>query len=428
MSEESKYVNPPDHTELLGKFETMFAQLPTKKTKEDKAEDNLGFEYNAENIKELNEKLDKLLQSEENLSLLEYHISEVYNASQVSEEDYGTLAFIMNKIESLLASDEYIRETYGIPKVENFGSSANTLWNMDSDVDIVIEFTKPGHHEKGEANKYQKGNRNKDKKEDKKQSKYDQLKYFDTKKALIDIRNVLRVMAKNKDIESIFNSRVPLLKFKHAKTMIDIDICLNNSIGIPNSRMTRLFSEFDQRAHIMIKYLRTLLKQSGLLNGEQGCLSSYCIILMVIAFLQQQEEPVLPNLHQGAMADTDKTFYAVSSNKFGRMDCKEIKFALNEDLKQVGESFASKNTKTVAQLVIEFLRFYFLNSEGVMPIIDVSRGGFVFKDTDKLALFDIVEPLDPSSKVGLGCRKDEHHAASYVKFAFDFCKNIVDHQ
>jgi hypothetical protein len=50
----------------------------------------------------------------------------------------------------------------------------------------------------------------------------------------------------------------------------------------------------------------------------------------------------------------------------------------------------------------------------------------VYTDIDMYTLFDIVEPFDETARVGKGCRKDSHHPKMYTRFAFDFCKSIVD--
>ena len=310
------------------------------------------------------------------LYILEHHIMEIYNGSLVSTDDYKTLNHIINKISTLLNGNEYMVEEYGKATVENFGSSANSLWSMDSDIDIVIEFIKVKKNSKG--NKYNiildetkdKKSKHKDFKDNSRQgNRKEQIKNLDYIQALKDIRNTIRRLAVNGEIEGVFGSRVPLLKFKDSRSSIDVDISVNNTIGIPNSKMTKLYCEFDQRTHIMITYLRSLFKKSNLLHGDQGSLSSYCIILMVIAFLQNQEDPILPNLQEVKDSKNSKVFYSINRNKFGRVDAREIKADLIEDLNDLQKAFVSKNTKSVAQLVIEFLQFFFLNPESDLPII-----------------------------------------------------------
>lgn len=234
-------------------------------------------------------------------------------------------------------------------------------------------------------------------------------------------------MAVNNDIEGIFSARVPLLKFKDSKTNIDCDICLFNTIGIANSKLVRLYCEFDQRVHIMIKYIRFLLKEAGLLASDQGCLSSYSIVMMIIALLQTQDDPVVPNLFSKKSDDSSITFNNVSITKYHKVNVTEVKADFEEDLNEVKKHFSSTNTKSVAQLVVEFFQYYFLRpSDYVFPQIDIRKGGFSSDAADPKPLFDIVEPMLSSSRSGQGCYRDSNHTESYRKFAFDFCQSVID--
>ena len=115
--------------------------------------------------------------------------------------------------------------------------------------------------------------------------------------ALRDIKKAVASIALNEEVTEAFSSRVPLLKFIHSETKSDIDISVNDTNGVPNSKLIKLYCEFDQRAHIMITYLRTIFKKAGLTKSFQGrYFSAFCLILMIIAFLQNQSDPVLPNL------------------------------------------------------------------------------------------------------------------------------------
>ena len=235
-------------------------------------------------------------------------------------------------------------------------------------------------------------------------------------------------MSKHYDIEGIFGARVPILKFTEKQSDMEIDISVYNTIGVANSKMTRLYCEFDQRAHILIKYVRYVLKGAGLLVSDQGCLSSYAIILMVVAFLQAQDSPILPNLFSDKYDKTPLTFYNVSSNKFKRVSVDAIQAQFTENLADVRKQFESSNEKSVGELVLEFFQFYFLRPEGYqMKQIDITHdGGFSEEVPDSKPLFDIVEPLFKSNRVGVGCHKDSHHTESYRKFAYEFCANVIN--
>ena len=102
---------------------------------------------------------------------------------------------------------------------------------------------------------------------------------------------------------------------------------------------------------------------------------------MVIAFFQSQEEPILPNLQKDCV-DSNLVFYATTKNKFGRVQCKEVKYNLSESLDQLKEEFKFANTKSVSQLVVEFLDFYFLTPKTTESRVDISKGGFTDEPTD----------------------------------------------
>jgi len=176
----------------------------------------------------------------------------------------------------------------------------------------------------------------------------------------------------------------------------------------------------------MIKYLRHIFKQSGLLQGDQGCLNSYSIVLLVIAFCQSQEKPILPNLQENEVKN-DLIFFSTTKNKYGRVQCKEVKYNLNEDIQKIKKEFGFNNSKPVSQLVIEFLVDLFLKSDITSNNkIDIRKGGYLKEPTDAYSYIDIVEPFTPDAKVAQGCRKDSHHPQAYTRFVYDFLSNFVD--
>ncbi|CAI2384559.1 unnamed protein product [Moneuplotes crassus] len=418
--EESKYEHPPTQADHLAKIKEKFSGISAKKSKEDILEEGKFTLPNEEELETLIKKVHEVMEEPENLKLLEYHISDIYTSSQVAASDYQNCAYIISHIQELLRNSEFIKEKFGLATVENYGSSANTLWSMDSDIDIAVHFTP---NESMNSKKKAKGNKKESKK---KQNVVNEMKKIDYIKALVDIRKVIRGMAANGDIEGIFGARIPLIKFTDKSTGIECDLSINNTNGIPNSRLTRIYCEFDQRVHIMVKYIRHIFKESGLLQGDQGCLNSYSIVLMVIAFCQSQEDPILPNLQEGAK-DNDLIFYTTTKNRYGRAQVKEVKYSLNEDFETFKKEFGFKNKKTVAQLVAEFLIDFFLKGDIIKTHqIDIKKGGFFEGPTDMYSYIDIVEPLTPDAKVGQGCRKDSHHPQAYTQFVYSFLQNVVE--
>jgi len=146
----------------------------------------------------------------------------------------------------------------------------------------------------------------------------------------------------------------------------------------------------------------------------------------VIAFLQNQDDPVLPNLQDKSKDKKDLNFYSVTKNRYGRGSCIKVRSNVNDDLAEIKKTFVTKNTKPVAQLVLEFLDYYFLSPDIYMPQIDISKGGFIDTETDRYTFLDIVEPFNEGARVGAGCRNDSFLPHTYTKFAFGFCSSLVN--
>lgn len=276
---ESAYENAENINILLTKIEEKLNQITIKKEDVNEEADKSFGVVSEDSLSKLKSDLKNLYVDDEKLAILEHHIGEVYAKSQVEMSNYTQSAnsggkkglfYVISRIQQYLRNDRYIVETYGFANVENFGSSANTLWSTDSDIDIVITFDNPNADQQDQQQDNKKRN-NKDKRGNNQQStELSRLKNFDSVQALYDIRKVIRACAVDGSIEGIFGAKVPLLKFTDNKTQIECDVCVNNTAGIPNSKITRLYCEFDQRVHIMIKYIRHLLKSSGLLFGDRG--------------------------------------------------------------------------------------------------------------------------------------------------------------
>jgi len=142
INEESKYELLPSHQKILDKIHEKFNQLNSKEFKGKINEDQKFTPITEENIEILTQKIFKAFENSSSLGILENHIQEVYSESQVSLEDFKNCKAICNQIESCLRNSKSIFKTYGVATVENYGSSANTLWSIDSDIDIAVQFKK----------------------------------------------------------------------------------------------------------------------------------------------------------------------------------------------------------------------------------------------------------------------------------------------
>ncbi|CAI2381238.1 unnamed protein product [Moneuplotes crassus] len=387
-------------------------------------------------------KISTFLASKPNLEILEAHISEVSTvrtqALPLKERD----TLIKMITECMLSSK--IHKKYGMFTVENVGSSANGLWNPSSDIDCVINFEDPKRSKNVENprcchklnEEYQKINQR-------------------------HILFYILELAQDYQILGIFFARVPILQFEaRIPTTLDdgnrgfrnikCDISVNNPLGIANSRLIRLYNEYDQRCYLIMVYIKYLFSKSKMSDASFGYLSSYALNLMVIAYLQSCDPPVLPNLQDPIYKQSYKNLKVCARQKKRdkKFLVKTYTVSFCEDLlKEVKPKFKSENTCSVSELLIQILCFYFIkppqkrsydfmnsNSSKILDIynpremvVDIRSGGLV-KDKSKdkkLPMVRIIDPLN-NEGVGLGVKRDSGIHLSYQNLVEQFLENVIE--
>jgi hypothetical protein len=112
---------------------------------------------------------------------------------------------------------------------------------------------------------------------------------------LCDILNLLSM----RKIEAKLSARVPVLKFEtNTSKPFEVDICLNNRLGIENSRLLLTYCSIDPRARLLCITIKFWAKHRNIANTVAGTISSYAYMIMAIHFLQRRPESLLPYLQQ----------------------------------------------------------------------------------------------------------------------------------
>ena len=155
-----------------------------------------------------------------------------------------------------------IHTTWSAAKVETFGSYRVGLYLPTSDIDLVIfgEWSNPP---------------------------------FDNMKRRLIESGICR----ESEIKVLHHARVPIIKLVDSKTNIKVDISFNMENGI----RTVHFIESLMEKYPHLRHLVLVLKQFLLLRDLnepcKGGIGSYCLLLMVVSFLQMREPSyVAPNL------------------------------------------------------------------------------------------------------------------------------------
>mmetsp|Transcript_28370 Transcript_28370/g.27318 ORF Transcript_28370/g.27318 Transcript_28370/m.27318 type:complete len:200 (-) Transcript_28370:35-634(-) len=197
----------------------------------------------------------------------------------------------------------------------------------------------------------------------------------------------------------------------------------------------------------MAVFLKFWAKKVGIIGAANGFLSSYALILMIIAFLQSTKPPVLPCLqmkYNHATQRKQTVQYPVpidllQGKKKGKGKSKGNQqtqyFLVNtdvffeKDLKVINDHYLGKdrNTLSVPELLYEFFYFFTYCFDPQNQVINVKDGenGFAAKSTkeeDKYP-YSIVDPFETYRNPGISVKFD---SPSHAKIQMQF-RAALDH-
>ena len=96
---------------------------------------------------------------------------------------------------------------------------------------------------------------------------------------------IIKNVAKQGTMILVPAKRIPILKFTEKETGIEVDFNVNNILALYNSDLIFTYSQIDQRFHILALFLKYWAKKVGIIGAAYKYLSSYALVLMLIAFL-----------------------------------------------------------------------------------------------------------------------------------------------
>ncbi|EGC33557.1 hypothetical protein DICPUDRAFT_23747, partial [Dictyostelium purpureum] len=90
-------------------------------------------------------------------------------------------------------------------------------------------------------------------------------------------------------------AKVPIIRFNEKTTEIQFDMCFNNRLSIYKSILVKEYADLDSRCRDLILLVKHWATQKNIKDASQGTFSSFCLVLMVINFLQNGvNPPILP--------------------------------------------------------------------------------------------------------------------------------------
>ncbi|RZF48479.1 hypothetical protein LSTR_LSTR007757 [Laodelphax striatellus] len=96
-------------------------------------------------------------------------------------------------------------------------------------------------------------------------------------------------------VVKIATARVPIVTFNHVETGLLCDVTFLNKLGLKNSEMLKFLLSLDPRIRnlaLIVKYWAKVHELSGI-----GNFSNYALTFMVVFYLQQLDEPLVPSVY-----------------------------------------------------------------------------------------------------------------------------------
>ncbi|KAJ7335589.1 hypothetical protein JRQ81_013530 [Phrynocephalus forsythii] len=212
------------------------------------------------------------------------------------------------------------------------------------------------------------------------------------------IEELARVLKKHSGLRNILpitTAKVPIVKFFHVRSGLEVDISLYNTLALHNTRLLSCYAAIDPRVKYLCYTMKVFTKMCDIGDASRGSLSSYAYTLMVLYFLQQRNPPVIPVL-QEIYKDAKKPEILVDGWNvyfFDRID----------ELPAVWPEYG-KNNESIGELWLGLLRFYTEEFDFKEHVICIRRKNLLttFKKQWTSKYIVIEDPFDLNHNLGAG--------------------------
>lgn len=175
------------------------------------------------------------------------------------------------------------------------------------------------------------------------------------------LRQILRPLKKCSYIEQLelIRAIVPILKFRDGISGVEVDLNVNNAVGIRNTHLLKCYSKMDWRVRPLVLIIKMWAREQNINDAKNMTISSYSLVLMVIHFLQcGVSPPVIPSLQK-----------MYPHKFFSQSDVRAL--VLHEEL----PPYHSRNDAPLGQLLVEFLNYYSNKFDFQADVASVRAGG-----------------------------------------------------
>ncbi|XP_063099916.1 terminal uridylyltransferase 7 isoform X2 [Cavia porcellus] len=262
--------------------------------------------------------------------------------------------------------ESFIRQDFPGTKLSLFGSSKNGFGFKQSDLDICMTIN---GHETAEG--------------------------LDCVRTIEELARVLRKHSGLRNILPITTAKVPIVKFFHLRSGLEVDISLYNTLALHNTRLLSAYSAIDLRVKYLCYTMKVFTKMCDIGDASRGSLSSYAYTLMVLYFLQQRSPPVIPVLQEIYKGEKKPEIFVDGWNIYF--------FDQIDELPTYWPEYG-KNTESVGQLWLGLLRFYTEEFDFKEHVISIRRKSLLttFKKQWTSKYIVIEDPFDLNHNLGAG--------------------------
>ncbi|NXX76519.1 TUT7 uridylyltransferase, partial [Urocolius indicus] len=262
--------------------------------------------------------------------------------------------------------ENFIRQDFPGTKLNLFGSSKNGFGFKQSDLDICM--TMAG---------------------------METAEGLDCIKIIEELAKVLKKQSGLRNVLPITTAKVPIVKFFHVRSGLEVDISLYNTLALHNTRLLSSYAAIDPRVKYLCYTMKVFTKVCDIGDASRGSLSSYAYTLMVLYFLQQRNPPVIPVLQEIYKEPKKPEILVDGWNVYF--------FDKIEELPVVWPD-CGKNTESVGQLWLGLLRFYTEEFDFKEHVICIRRKNLLttFKKQWTSKYIVIEDPFDLNHNLGAG--------------------------
>ncbi|NWX43550.1 TUT7 uridylyltransferase, partial [Steatornis caripensis] len=262
--------------------------------------------------------------------------------------------------------ENFIRQDFPGTKLNLFGSSRNGFGFKQSDLDICM--TMDG---------------------------LETAEGLDCIRIIEDLAKVLKKQSGLRNVLPITTAKVPIVKFFHVRSGLEVDISLYNTLALHNTRLLSSYAAIDPRVKYLCYTMKVFTKICDIGDASRGSLSSYAYTLMVLYFLQQRNPPVIPVLQEIYKEQKKPEILVDGWNVYF--------FDKIEELSVVWPD-CGKNTESVGQLWLGLLRFYTEEFDFKEHVICIRRKNLLttFKKQWTSKYIVIEDPFDLNHNLGAG--------------------------